>query len=244
MESIKLIGGMSLPGCVSIFSKKYVATAKSLKAGIRVTVRDLSLPNKIFNIWFIPKVVKLVIFMLSAAGLKVKLFFLSYLIVLITSNQWIQRLDNKIIERGYLWRIIFLELGILALVCLFIKTKIAKWHGAEHMAISAYKRCGLADIIEMAQENHINPECGGRLFLPFILIYATSFLTIPKKIALQGDLVVIPRKEYEALLWLKKIREFIPTVAQRNALIRARKNRKEGKYLTIDELRRKLDFTS
>ena len=69
-------------------------------------------------------------------------------------------------------------------------------------------------------------------------------ITIPKKIALQGDLVVIPRKEYEALLWLKKIREFIPTVAQRNALIRARKNRKEGKYLTIDELRRKLDFTS
>lgn len=69
-------------------------------------------------------------------------------------------------------------------------------------------------------------------------------VTIPKKLASRGDLVVIPRKEYEALLGLKKIREFIPTAAQRNALIRARKNRKEGKYLTINELRRKLDFTS
>ena len=55
---------------------------------------------------------------------------------------------------------------------------------------------------------------------------------------------MIPMKEYEALLGLKKIREFVPTSAQRNALIRARKNRRDGKYLTLDELRRKLGFTS
>ncbi len=69
-------------------------------------------------------------------------------------------------------------------------------------------------------------------------------VTIPKKMASQDDLIVIPRKEYEALLELKKIREFTPTAAPKKALVRARKNRKSGKYLTMHELRRKLDFTS
>ena len=68
--------------------------------------------------------------------------------------------------------------------------------------------------------------------------------TIPRKLAEKDDLIVIPRKEYEALLGLKKIREFIPTAAQKKALIRARKNRKIGKYLTVDEIRRNLEFTS
>ena len=68
--------------------------------------------------------------------------------------------------------------------------------------------------------------------------------TIPRKLAEKDDLIVIPRKEYEALLGLKKIREFIPTAAHKKALIRARKNRKIGKYLTVDEIRRNLEFTS
>ncbi|MBI3046529.1 MAG: hypothetical protein HYY86_03290 [Candidatus Harrisonbacteria bacterium] len=69
-------------------------------------------------------------------------------------------------------------------------------------------------------------------------------VTIPKNLAKKGDLVVLPRREYEALLKLKKVKEFIPTVAQKRALFRARKNRKDGVYLTINELRKKLGFTS
>ena len=69
-------------------------------------------------------------------------------------------------------------------------------------------------------------------------------ITIPKKLAKKDDLVVIPRKEYEALIELKKIREFTPTVAQKKALSQARRNRKAGNYLTIDELIKKLGFTS
>ena len=69
-------------------------------------------------------------------------------------------------------------------------------------------------------------------------------VTIPKKLAGKDDLVVLPRREYEALLKLKKVKEFIPTVAQKRALFQARKNRKEGACLTINELRKKLGFTS
>lgn len=59
--------------------------------------------------------------------------------------------------------------------------------------------------------------------------------TIPKKIASQDDLVVIPRKEYEALLHLKKFKEFLPTNAQRKALLRAEQNFRQKKlFLTMD----------
>jgi len=71
-----------------------------------------------------------------------------------------------------------------------------------------------------------------------------STITIPKKLAARDDLIVIPRKEYEALLALKPVKEFIPTTAQKRALIRAQKNRKAGKSLTINELRKKLGFTN
>lgn len=55
-----------------------------------------------------------------------------------------------------------------------------------------------------------------------------------------GDLVLVPRKEYESFLEFKKIKEFTPTVAERRALRRAELNLKKGKTLSYDELVRKL----
>ena len=65
-------------------------------------------------------------------------------------------------------------------------------------------------------------------------------ITIPKKLASGGDLVVVPRREYEALLARPDVTEEFPTKANLRALARMRKNRALGKLLTIDELKRKL----
>jgi len=70
-----------------------------------------------------------------------------------------------------------------------------------------------------------------------------NIITIPKKLAKKDDLVVLPRKEYENLVEFKKIKEFKPTVMQKKALRTAEKNLKEGKTLTINELKQKLGFT-
>jgi len=67
-------------------------------------------------------------------------------------------------------------------------------------------------------------------------------ITIPKKVAARGDLVVIPRKDYEALLELKRLKEFSPTVAQKKALVRAEQNFRKGKTLSYHELAKKLEF--
>ncbi|MEK7174864.1 MAG: hypothetical protein AAB722_00810 [Patescibacteria group bacterium] len=69
-------------------------------------------------------------------------------------------------------------------------------------------------------------------------------ITIPKKITGGAELVIVPRKDYEKLLAGRIIKEYQPTASEKKALTRARKNRAAGKFLTIDELKQKLGFTS
>lgn len=66
-------------------------------------------------------------------------------------------------------------------------------------------------------------------------------ITIPKEIARKGDLVIIPRQEYEEFLELKKaISVFEPTASDKRALAEARKNKRKGNLLTLHELKNKL----
>ena len=67
---------------------------------------------------------------------------------------------------------------------------------------------------------------------------------IPKKLAREDDLIIIPRKEYDFLIRLRKVKEFIPTLAQKKALIRAERNLSKGKTLSYNELVKKLGFTN
>lgn len=69
-------------------------------------------------------------------------------------------------------------------------------------------------------------------------------ITIPKKLAKEDDLIVVPRREYEALLELKKFKEFTPTPAQKKSLAEAESNLRKGKTLSYNELVKKLGFTS
>ncbi|MEK7086768.1 MAG: hypothetical protein AAB935_00735 [Patescibacteria group bacterium] len=69
-------------------------------------------------------------------------------------------------------------------------------------------------------------------------------ITIPKKLTKGAELIVIPRQEYEKLLAMRSIPEFRPTAAEKKDLARARRNKAQGNFLTIDELKRKLGFTS
>ncbi len=67
-------------------------------------------------------------------------------------------------------------------------------------------------------------------------------ITIPKKIVVKGDLVLIPRKEYEALLIRDTARTYAPTAIQKKALARAERNLKKKQTLTVHELSHELGF--
>ena len=66
-----------------------------------------------------------------------------------------------------------------------------------------------------------------------------NVVTIPKKLAGKGDLVVLPREEYESLK-ARVIPEVRMTADEKRALVRARKNFRAGKLLSLDEFRREL----
>lgn len=66
-------------------------------------------------------------------------------------------------------------------------------------------------------------------------------VTIPKRITRGEELVVIPRKEYEEYLQLRKIIPVVKmTPAQRRDLEQARKDYKQGKYITLEQLEHEL----
>jgi len=65
-------------------------------------------------------------------------------------------------------------------------------------------------------------------------------LIIPQRLIKNDDLVIIPRREYEALVESRAIKEFIATSADKRKLVRARKNLRSGKYITLEQLRHEM----
>jgi len=72
-------------------------------------------------------------------------------------------------------------------------------------------------------------------------------IIIPQKLK-ENDLVAVSRKEYEEFSdWRKFVKSFktyIPTTAEKKMIKRAREDYKKGNYLTIGELKHKLDIKS
>jgi len=67
-------------------------------------------------------------------------------------------------------------------------------------------------------------------------------LSIPQELIKEG-FVVLPRRKYEELLassFPKK--EIVLSLSQKNRLQSARKNLSAGKFLTLNELRKKMEF--
>ena len=86
------------------------------------------------------------------------------------------------------------------------------------------------------EEHYITPP---PLVKFFWLCYPAgmSVLTIPKKLADGGDLVVVPRKEYESLK-ARAIPEFVPTKAEIRTLRAAEKRFAKGKFYSLADVKR------
>lgn len=70
-------------------------------------------------------------------------------------------------------------------------------------------------------------------------------ITIPKKLIKNDDLIVLPRKEYEEFYQWKEVaklfKTFTPTITQKKDFKKAREDYKQKKYITLDELKRRLE---
>jgi hypothetical protein len=69
----------------------------------------------------------------------------------------------------------------------------------------------------------------------------SEVITIPKEFLKRGELVIIPRSEYEAFLdWQKYVKTYKPTDSEKRALKEARKDFSQGRYITLNELKDEL----
>ena len=69
-------------------------------------------------------------------------------------------------------------------------------------------------------------------------------VTIPRNLVQEDDLVVIPRREYEEFLELKKVIPIVKaTPSELRAIRRSEKEIREGKYISWHELKRELAST-
>lgn len=68
-----------------------------------------------------------------------------------------------------------------------------------------------------------------------------NVITISKKLLKRGELVIIPRYEYEEYLLFKKIVPLIEaTKEEKKAIKEGRKELKQGKYFNIRQLKNEL----
>ena len=67
-------------------------------------------------------------------------------------------------------------------------------------------------------------------------------ITISKKLTHYDDFIAVPRKEYEALIELRKTQEFVPSAAQKKALLKAERNLAQGKAFSYHTVAGKLGF--
>ena len=80
------------------------------------------------------------------------------------------------------------------------------------------------------------------IFRPRPISNGMNIITIPKKMAQRGDLIVIPRQEYERLLRLKKVFPVVkPSKEEMRAIRRGEREIAKGEYITLEQLKRELE---
>lgn len=68
-----------------------------------------------------------------------------------------------------------------------------------------------------------------------------NIVTIPQKLAKKGDLVIIPREEYEELSALRKLIPIVkPTREEARIIRRGEREIREGKYVEWRKLKKEL----
>ena len=70
-------------------------------------------------------------------------------------------------------------------------------------------------------------------------------ITIPKELVKKGDLIIIPRKEYDEFIewhkFIKSFKTFTPTAAEKRIIKRAQENYKKSNFIEWEKLRDELD---
>lgn len=169
---VRIIGGKSLPRSISVVSDRFVSTAVCGEDG-KIVCRVKNLPRAAKYVlgsrkYPIPKTVKLFVFMISDFGIRDLISFLLLFGVILGIIEGLGLLvpggTATVVENSWM-----LDVMLFAFIGISIKRLIGRWHGAEHMAIAAYMTAGKTDMETIKVQNRIDPHCGGRIVVGFMI---------------------------------------------------------------------------
>lgn len=179
LKNVNVVGGMSMPGSISIISENFQATASWPNDSSVPMVEVKSLNSKVQEILKkknVPKIVRLIVFLFSQLNWMIILAvaFIAFLeffpalnplrLLLQISNTNIPKL-SPLGSQLVMWALVAVQLGYMA----WMMRGVRKFHAAEHMVIAALRNERNLQMSCVKRQDRIDPYCGGRFILPLIL---------------------------------------------------------------------------
>lgn len=203
-DSIRIIGGMSLPRRIMLASETHVAVARLRYAddanGDFIdcdVMRRLRLPAGIERLNRLP--LPMTIRLLLQLGLNMRPRKLLALSAAMAAYWYF--IGQTGAEAQWTFT------GALAVALAVFIAKTRPWHAAEHKAVEALKAGGTAPtMLDLMNASRVSPRCGGRLALPFILFYSSAAAGLamldvdPVMTDVLASIIVI-----ECVLWIDKV---------------------------------------
>ena len=220
MQQVRIVGGKSTAGRVSILSDEFVATAHSERDGeitckvkrhsplSRFLYKNKRLP--------IPRLVRMILFFAVSMTRKGWVLLGLYVLGIVLLDKFFPTGSAVSAFLKQYWWLFYALIQVGALT--YIHRRIATWHGAEHMAIAAYNRTGSTDTHAIACECPVHDKCGGRLILPLVvgMIIANLVAKILGVSETIGLLAIL-----ECILWVDTLNGWdkIPGTSQASYLL-------------------------
>lgn len=171
-----ILGGVSGPSRITFFSDAFTARAKcriDKKTGdwtVDCTVKKRSAPQRFLAKHPklpVPKLLRKLVLLLN------KPKHVAIFVILLGIIVWSEQRSAELTLRALLISA-SMTLGLSMIVLSLVMEHIARWHGAEHMAVTAYERYGNVSIEKIAEQSPVHKHCGGRFLLPLMLVFTLS----------------------------------------------------------------------
>lgn len=174
---VKIIGGMSGKGRISIISDKFVSVGVCDSEG-NVSCKVRALPvisNKIFEKSYIPKIIRMAAFAIILMSWRTRLFMIVYMGMVTFLKISASEQVHAPVTLWPVLLVVSISGTILTSAAYFFRVFIAPWHGAEHMVISSYERKKkVVPLSEIRKESPISEKCGVRFFFPLMICHFFS----------------------------------------------------------------------
>lgn len=153
-HTLKIIGGMALPGSVNISSKNFSSVASRQPDGsIKTTITPASPAEQwLRDAKYLPKVMKMILFIITKLKPRDRFIVFGLVLILpilisaIAGPENVEAFAGSKYELWFIWTLRVLTIGFIV----YLLMSVRGYHAAEHMAIAAYERHGVDGLDRVA----------------------------------------------------------------------------------------------